>query len=41
MAVQATDKEYAVVGARALRALLAAHRTAHPHPPPDPRGPAR
>ena len=27
MAVQATDKEYAVAGVRALRALLAAHQT--------------
>jgi hypothetical protein len=32
MAIQATDKEHAVTGARTLRALLAAHRTAHPQP---------
>jgi hypothetical protein len=30
MAIQATDKEHAVTGVRALRALLAAHRAAHP-----------
>ena len=29
MALQATDKEYAVAGARALRALLAEHQAAH------------
>ena len=30
MAIQATDKEHAVAGARTLRALLTAHRAAHP-----------
>ena len=39
MAVQATDKEHAVVGVRALRALLAAHRAAA-HLTPAPGSPA-
>jgi len=34
MAVQAADKEHAVAGVRALRALLAAHRAAAASPPP-------
>ena len=35
MAIQATDKDHAVAGARALRGLLASYRAAHPEPAPD------
>ncbi len=39
MALQAADKQYAVDGVRALRALLAAHEAANSAPtPPDPGG---
>jgi hypothetical protein len=41
MAIQAVDKEYAVAGVRALRALLAAHQAANSAPTtPDPGGAA-
>jgi hypothetical protein len=32
MAIQATDKQHAVAGARTLRGLLAGYRAAHPEP---------
>jgi hypothetical protein len=35
MAIQATDKDHAVAGARTLRGLLATYRAAHPEPAPD------
>ena len=35
MAIQATDKEHAVAGARALRGMLAGYRADHPEPAPD------